>query len=48
MEFYLEGQVISSNVVTERPSEEHYLTRTFHESPAATADMGVLPGVLGP
>ena len=23
------------------------LARTFHESPAATADMGVLPGVLG-
>ncbi|MEE9122605.1 MAG: hypothetical protein V3U56_15195 [Syntrophobacteria bacterium] len=23
------------------------LARMFHESPAATADMGVLPGVLG-
>ena len=24
-----------------------FLARTFHESHAATADMGVLPGVLG-
>ncbi|MDH3896771.1 MAG: hypothetical protein OEV18_05175, partial [Deltaproteobacteria bacterium] len=25
----------------------YWLTRMFHESPAATADMTVLPGVLG-
>ncbi|MCG6917028.1 MAG: hypothetical protein LJE89_05700 [Deltaproteobacteria bacterium] len=26
---------------------ETILARIFHESPAATTDMGVLPGVLG-
>jgi len=29
------------------PDESAYLAWIFHESPAATTDMGVLPGVLG-
>ncbi|MEJ2234830.1 MAG: hypothetical protein P8X67_12965 [Syntrophobacterales bacterium] len=29
------------------PDEAAYLAWIFHESPAATTDMGVLPGVLG-
>ena len=39
--------VSSSRTVLTSNRTSHTLARIFHESPAATTDMAVLPGVLG-